>query len=457
MLQQPHILTQVARLCRHGILALLVTLATLYAVPATAAEKHPPIVFVHGNGDSAAIWIAQIWRFESNGYPRDRLFAIDMKYPYARGVDDKPQDGRSSTADAMHQLAGFVDMVRQKTGAAKVVLVGNSRGANDIRNYVKNGGGAAFVSKVVLGGGVNHGVLISDKALVGSEFNGGSAFMKQLNDGPNEVVKGVDFLTLRSDKNDKYAQPEGHILGLPGTDTRISYDAPALKGAKNLVLPGVDHRETAFSPAAFAKMYQFITGHAARRTSIAAEARPVLNGAVTGITAGVFDNVPVKDAKVTVFRVDPRTGARQGKAVHSKVTGEDGLWGPFNALPRAYYEFVVEVPGQPMTHIYRSPFPRGSDVVFLRPAQLGKGGDAAGSLVMMSRPRGYFGVGRDKMSLDGKPPAGLHASVPVDSTAKLALPAVPQRAVAGTFRGETITARNWPMQEKQVAIIEFTY
>jgi triacylglycerol esterase/lipase EstA (alpha/beta hydrolase family) len=40
------------------------------------------------------------------------------------------------------------------TGAPKVALVGNSRGANTIRNYVKNGGGASVVSHVVLGGGV---------------------------------------------------------------------------------------------------------------------------------------------------------------------------------------------------------------------------------------------------------------------------------------------------------------
>jgi len=27
----------------------------------------PPIVFVHGNGDTAALWTTTLWRFESNG------------------------------------------------------------------------------------------------------------------------------------------------------------------------------------------------------------------------------------------------------------------------------------------------------------------------------------------------------------------------------------------------------
>ena len=31
----------------------------------------PPVVFVHGNGDSSALWINNIWRFEANGYKRN--------------------------------------------------------------------------------------------------------------------------------------------------------------------------------------------------------------------------------------------------------------------------------------------------------------------------------------------------------------------------------------------------
>ena len=38
----------------------------------------PPVVFVHGNGDSSALWINNIWRFEANGYKRNQLFAIDL-------------------------------------------------------------------------------------------------------------------------------------------------------------------------------------------------------------------------------------------------------------------------------------------------------------------------------------------------------------------------------------------
>ncbi len=445
----------------HKALALLVSVLALAVLatsaPALGQSTDPAIVFVHGNGDTAAIWHTTIWRFESNGYPRDRLFAIDLKFPSARTVDAKPQDGRSSAAEAMAQLAAFVDEVLVKTGARKVALVGNSRGANTIRNYVRYGGGDARTSHVVLGGGTNHGVIVSDSHLVGSEFNGAGDFMKRLNDG-DEVVAGVAaFMTIRSDTNDKYAQPTGRFISLPDVQTGISYDAPALKGATNVVLPGADHRETSFGPRAFVETYRFITGRAAARKDIAREAAPVLNGRVTGITAGVYDNQPASGATVEIYAVDPRTGARQGEPAHSKTTGADGVWGPFRASPTAAYEFVVSVPGQPITHIYRSPFPRGSDVITLRPAILAKEDATAAAVVVMTRPRGYFGHRRDVFTLDDAVPGGVNDGVPGASAARLQLPDAAPRSVAARFNDETIVTRTWPIADRHISIAEFHY
>ncbi|HEY5322894.1 MAG TPA: twin-arginine translocation pathway signal, partial [Caldimonas sp.] len=62
-------------------------------------DSRPPIVFVHGNGDSAALWTTTLWRFETNGWPRERLFAIDLPYPTARNEDDKEQPGRTSITE----------------------------------------------------------------------------------------------------------------------------------------------------------------------------------------------------------------------------------------------------------------------------------------------------------------------------------------------------------------------
>src|SRR2546429_9529546 len=108
------------------ILALAVLAVCLAYVDgkAQAAEPPPPVVFVHGNGDTAALWITTVWRFESNGWPRDRLHAIDVPYPLARDDDTKPQAGRTSAAEHMQFLAAEVDAGLRRTGARQGVLGG---------------------------------------------------------------------------------------------------------------------------------------------------------------------------------------------------------------------------------------------------------------------------------------------------------------------------------------------
>ena len=87
---------------RRSLFALLAASLWLGACTTTpVAPDHPPVVFVHGNGDSASIWQTTVWRFESNGWPRERLHAIDLPYPLARDDDGKAQPGRTSTAEHM--------------------------------------------------------------------------------------------------------------------------------------------------------------------------------------------------------------------------------------------------------------------------------------------------------------------------------------------------------------------
>lgn len=420
-------------------------------------SRLPAVVFVHGNGDTAALWHTTIWRFESNAYPRNLLHAIDFTYPSARSDDSRPQPFRSSTTDQREELATFVRKVLAETRRRKVALVGSSRGGNAIRNFLKNGGGAEVTSQAILCGATNHGVIVSDTALKGSEFNGAGPFLRQLNEGPQETVPGVAFLTLRSDKLDKFAQPDGQFIGMPGKPTGVSYDAPELKGATNLVLPGLDHREVAFDKLAFQKTYEFIVGRAPSTLFIASEREPVLNGRVTGVAeGGVYTNLPVAGAVVDIWEVDGRSGERKALApVHRRVTGGDGAWGPFKGRQDAFYEFVIAVSGSPVTHIYRSPFLRSSEVIHLRPGQFGKDDEKAGAVVIMTRPRGYFGHGRDKFLLDGKVPGGINEGVPGTSTGKLLLPEGPVRTVVATFNIETIAVRSWPAQENRLVMAEF--
>src|ERR1700737_4293271 len=124
---------------------------------APSATEVPPILFVHGNGDHAALWITTLWRMESNGIPRDRLLAINFTDPLARTDDTKPEPNKSSTEDQRRELGDAIRELKRRTGASRVALVGNSRGGNPIRSYIKNGG-AAGGRHAGFWGGPHHGV-----------------------------------------------------------------------------------------------------------------------------------------------------------------------------------------------------------------------------------------------------------------------------------------------------------
>jgi hypothetical protein len=437
--------------------ASLRTSAFAQAPPATSASEVPPILFVHGNGDYDALWMTTLWRMETNGIAPGRMLAINFTNPNARSDDTVEQADRSSTGDQRRELAGAIAGLKRSTGAARVALVGSSRGGYAIRNVIRNGG-AGDVSHAVLCATPNHGIFATDDQ-PGSEFNGRGAFLRGLNEGDSEVTPGVAFLTLRSDGMDKYAQADGRFIGKPGVATGVTAEGPELKGATNLVLGALDHREVAFHPRAFREIYRFIAGREPDRIAIMPETGVKLSGLVTATPGGVPTNRPVAGATVEVFRLDPGSAERKGNAVHSLTTAEDGRWGPAQVDPAWPLEFVLTSPDAPTTHIYRSPFPRSSDVVHLRAARpLGPADAGAGAVIIMSRPRGYFGLPRDIVLFDGKEPADVKPGVPTDPTATLRLSAAEVgRNVVAQLNEERIVARLWPAAENRIAIAELTY
>lgn len=435
----------------------MMTAAGIAALTATTAlAQETPIVFVHGDSDNAGLWMVQMWRFESNGYPRDLLFPVDLKHPQARSDDALPEENRSSSADVASELAGDVARVLITTRAPKVDFVANSRGCSTTRNYLKNGGGKYVADTIVLTGCVHHGVFNFPGAAMGSEYNGAGNFLTQLNSG-SEVEDGVRTFTIRSEKYDLYNQPKGDFIGMEGKDIGGSYAGPELKGATNIVLPGiVDHRGTAYSPEAFKEIYKAITGKDAATTDITPEEAPVLSGKVSGWVNGSPTNVPLAGARVEIFKTDARTGERQGEAVHSKVVGEDGVWGPFTADPKQTYEFVVTADGYPVQHIYRSPFPRGAAYINLRLYPKEGPELESKSHVGMMRPRGYIGAERDTVTFNGDKAEVPPGEVPHVWKVFKTFDDAEARTVVGTFGDETIAARTWPSDGNNVWI-ELTY
>lgn len=436
-------------------------------------DQAEPVIFVPGNGDSAALWQTTFWRFESNDWPGSKLHAVNLPYPLARDDDSKPQAGRTSIAEATAYLKQEIDAVRKQTGASKVILVGNSRGGYAIRNYIQNDpDGARTVSKAILGGTPNHGVWAIPGYNEGSEFSGTGPFLKALNaprdaEG-NEVTGPVQWLTIRSEDNDKFANPDGVWIGKKGTPTNITAAGPALKGATNVVIPRIDHRETAFSDPAFDATWRFITGDAPTNAGIRKEARIELAGVITGMglqptdpASGDYpDNLPLPGAKLEIYPVngadDDSAGQRLGDAAYSQTVGSDGRWGPFVARSDVPYEFVISAPGYATTHIYRSPLPRSSNLINMRPERIAAADKGAKEIVVLTRPRGYLDAGRDRMRLDGKLPPGLPPSGAGLSTSKLLLNEDRQRGMIADFNGERIVGRTWPAAQGHVVYLEIT-
>jgi hypothetical protein len=281
------------------------------------------------------------------------------------------------------------------------VLIGHSRAGNAIRNYLWNGG-AASVEKVVLAATTTNGLLATDQ-LPRNEFNRNGVFLRTLNARATDVPPGVPTLSLRSDANDLWFQPDGRFIGLPGRPTGIGHDAPDVRGATNVVLAGADHKQAALGDAAFDAVYRFLAGAAPAVTGVPPEPRPVLDGIVTAFRDGAPSNLPVPGAQVEVFELSPETGERLGPAVHVRTTGADGRWGPYAARPGVALEFVLRVTGLPVTSIVRPPFPRGSSLVRLTPAVPSPDERAGEGLVVVRRPRGLSGAGRDLILANGAP------------------------------------------------------
>ncbi len=96
-----------------------------------------PIVFIHGFAGSAQQYESQAMRFVANGYPIERIRALDHD---GEGLD---------TNMFVTQADQLIDEVRSELGVDKVYLVGHSRGTFVSSSYLGTAQRAAKVAKYV--------------------------------------------------------------------------------------------------------------------------------------------------------------------------------------------------------------------------------------------------------------------------------------------------------------------
>jgi hypothetical protein len=77
--------------------------------------------------------------------------------------------------------------------------------------------------------------------------------------------------------------------------------------------------------------------------------------------------------------------------------------------------------------------------------------------VIMSRPRGCFGLPRDAVLFDGNEPADVKPGVSTGSISTLRIRATEVgRAVRALFNEERIVPRAWAAAENRIALAELT-
>ena len=451
------------RLTRRAAMAGIASLPLLNIRRVDAAEDQPPILFLSSGPADATNGYVLFDRFTSNGYDPGKIFSMDFLEGAEVHANEfgKPHPGRSTQTQHVIQLAARVDEVKRKTGADKIVLIGQYDGGLAIRNYIKNANGFENVSIAILCSVPNHGHYALDEPRWRlDEMNGNGYFLRQLNFS-DEATPGVRWLTIRSDKSDPYFQPmmspdldpaEGH----PNQPSKISYDSPALDGATNVVLPGADGFETVNSQQAFREMFRFITGREPARLDIVPEDHPVLNGRIFSSQGVIATGHPLEGTTVEIYEVSPETGARLGPAVHRRTTGADAWWGPFTANPKAFYEFVIAAPQFPVNHLYTLPFQRSSNIRHYSLLGFDEGDQAPTNSVIwaFSLDTGFL-PSRDKVLIDGVVPKDFEeAQMSLEWPVKVIVNTDKVRTAPIVINKLRMAVQTWPSKDNHLVAVE---
>lgn len=312
-----------------------------------------PIVFVHGFLASGDTWANFVRDFQAAGYCPDRLYAFDWN------TLDRTVDHNSALDVAIESLLA-------RTGAKQVDLIGHSAGGGLGYLYLTDSARAAKVARFVQIGSMSQG-------------------------RPAGPTGETPMLNLWSDGDRVVAGKE-------------------IPGAVNMMLPGLDHYQCATSRTAFETVFRFLNGTAAPVTG-QTPGGPLRIG---GRALFFGENIPVAGARVEMYYVDSRTGARIGEAAEVTETDAQGYWSAEGIRPHVPVELVVRAtPDARPVHYYREGFSHPNSLVYLR--TLPKPGSVV-SLMLAGLPKApeqavvnVFSAdqavvyGRDTLLVDGIP------------------------------------------------------
>jgi triacylglycerol esterase/lipase EstA (alpha/beta hydrolase family) len=225
----------------------------------TAAHPNP-VVLVHGTfANRYENWLALSPLLKGLGYC---VFALD--YGTIPGITSTgsglllPIGGLGPVPASAAQLASFVDLVRNATGAAKVDIVGHSQGGMLPNYYLKFLGGATKVDKLVGLAPSNHGTTLDGITKLAPYFPGvtdliytvcqacrdqavGSDFNRTMASRP-DTVPGVSYTVISTVYDEVVTPWQTQFLNGPDVDNEVLQDHCPITLAEHVAI--------AFSPTA---------------------------------------------------------------------------------------------------------------------------------------------------------------------------------------------------------------
>jgi predicted alpha/beta hydrolase family esterase len=217
--------------------------------------RHTPVLFVHGNTESARFWRPVRAQLLEQGWSEDELWAFSYGWNSVRAFDSNdlaaPSIGRMVDAMTQHLSRKYGREVRQ------VDIVAHSLGVTAVRQWMKQDNAWHRVRNLVAIAGANHGVWTAGLDARGQnrisslELAPASPWLEQLNRG-GETPGPTRYLALYDGSG------WGDVL-FPAPNEH----SPRLEGAKNLAfnvehLTRLDHLELARAPQTVDEIAKFL-------------------------------------------------------------------------------------------------------------------------------------------------------------------------------------------------------
>ncbi len=290
-----------------GSLLLFVSLSST----AQCDVEQRPVIFIHGFLASGDTWSNAVKFFQQAGYCKNRLYAFDWNSVGGNGKQNE------------QLLSQFIQQIKKETGAVQVDLIGHSAGGGLARSYLKDSNQARNVAHYV--------------------HIGSRKWVENFPWFPNERCLNI-FST-----EDRVA----------GTSTGV------IEGANNLRLTEEDHYQVATSVKSLTGILNFLAPTKKAANSLLATKKKV---EIAGKAVILGDNMPMKNATVTIYPINQKNGRRTRKPAINLITAENGGWGPVVVEAGIPYEIELLPSDSKKKKIsyFFSSFEQDNPLVYLR-------------------------------------------------------------------------------------------